>query len=212
MSRGRQCTRVRDGQACAGILLTGGASRRLGRDKASLIVEGETLARRTGRLLVAVCELAVEVGPGRSGLPSVLESPRGGGPLAGLLAGERWLALQGYRGPVLLVATDLPRLHVELLAQLRDVATSGSVLPVVDGRSQPLLARWSPEDLDEAHRQWARGERSLRFLGERPEVLHWDRAHWAPAIRPQDFADVDTPEDARDLGLRGALGEERSWH
>ena len=55
----------------AGILLTGGASRRMGTDKATIVVGGETLARRTARLLSAVCDPAVEVGPGASDLPAV---------------------------------------------------------------------------------------------------------------------------------------------
>ena len=40
----------------AGILLTGGRSRRMGVDKASLVVDGETLAVRAGRLLATLCE------------------------------------------------------------------------------------------------------------------------------------------------------------
>ena len=71
----------------AGVLLTGGASRRMGTDKARLVVNGETLAARSARVLTAVCDPVVEVGPGVSGLPAVLEEPPGAGPLVALLAG-----------------------------------------------------------------------------------------------------------------------------
>ena len=60
----------------AGVLLTGGASRRMGTDKARLVVDGETLAARSARVLAAVCEPVIEVGPGVSGLPAVEEEPR----------------------------------------------------------------------------------------------------------------------------------------
>ena len=48
----------------AGILLTGGRSRRLGVDKATLVLDGETLAQRAARRLGAVCEPVVEAGDG----------------------------------------------------------------------------------------------------------------------------------------------------
>jgi len=82
----------------AAILLTGGKSRRMGHDKSRLIVEGSTLAVRTARLLRPVVETAVEVGPGVSGLPTTLEEPPGGGPLAALSAGYRALRLKSVFG------------------------------------------------------------------------------------------------------------------
>ena len=59
----------------AALLLTGGASRRLGRDKATLMVGGVPLARRTAALLVEVANPVIEVGPGYTGLPHVVEKP-----------------------------------------------------------------------------------------------------------------------------------------
>ena len=47
--------------------MTGGASRRLGRDKATLMYQGETLAVRAARVLSEVCDPVIEVGPGVSG-------------------------------------------------------------------------------------------------------------------------------------------------
>ena len=68
----------------AGILLTGGRSRRMGVDKATLVLDGETLAVRAGRRLAAACAPTLEVGDGLSGLPSLREWPPGSGPLAAL--------------------------------------------------------------------------------------------------------------------------------
>ena len=48
----------------AGILLTGGRSRRLGVDKATLVLDGETLAQRAARRLGAVYDPVVEAGDG----------------------------------------------------------------------------------------------------------------------------------------------------
>ena len=61
--------------AVSGLLLTGGASRRLGVDKSRLRVDGRTLAERAAERLRAVCDIVVEVGPGRSDLPVAREDP-----------------------------------------------------------------------------------------------------------------------------------------
>src|SRR5712692_7095438 len=92
----------------AGVLLTGGASRRMGRDKALLVVDGRTLAERGAELLAAVADPVVEVGPGHSGLAAVQEDPPGSGPLAGLCAGAAELGRLGHDGSVLLLAVDMP--------------------------------------------------------------------------------------------------------
>ena len=47
-----------------GLLLTGGRSRRLGADKAGLVLDGETLAHRMAARLAAVCDPVLEVGRG----------------------------------------------------------------------------------------------------------------------------------------------------
>ena len=71
----------------AGVLLTGGASSRMGTDKARLVVNGETLAAHAARVLSAVCDPVIEVGQGVTGLPAIQEDPAGAGPLVALVAG-----------------------------------------------------------------------------------------------------------------------------
>src|SRR5438105_2544862 len=59
----------------AGVLLTGGASRRMGLDKATLVVDGETFAQRAARVLTAACDPVIEVGSGVTVLPCAREEP-----------------------------------------------------------------------------------------------------------------------------------------
>ena len=82
----------------AALLLTGGASRRLGRDKATITVGGTTLAERTAALLEQVARPVIEVGPGYTSLICVREEPTGEGPLAAMAAG--WAELTRAAGPV----------------------------------------------------------------------------------------------------------------
>lgn len=185
----------------AALLLTGGASRRMGFDKATIAVGTETCASRIARLLRATADPVLEVGPGWTGLSSTREEPPGSGPLAAVAAGRAALLGRGHDGPALVLACDLPLLSAGLLELLASRPGSGSVLPVVDGRAQPLCARWSALDLDEAARLLATGERSLRHLPCRAGAELLDEHIWASVTRASAFEDLDTPADLERLGL-----------
>ena len=90
--------------ALGGLLLTGGASRRMGEDKALIEVGGRRLVDHAAALLTAVADPVIEVGPGWSGLPAVREDPPGSGPLAALGAGAASLRAAGHDGAVLVLA------------------------------------------------------------------------------------------------------------
>src|SRR4051794_40818295 len=100
----------------------------MGTDKASLVVRGEAMAAGAARVLAAICNPVVEVGPGVTGLDSVHEEPRGAGPLAGFLAGVDAL---GAPGPVVLLGCDLPLVDEAVLRFIVDRAGSGSVVPMI---------------------------------------------------------------------------------
>jgi len=192
-----------------GVLLCGGASRRMGFDKTQLIVYGTTMAARTAGLMRQVVVSAVEVGPGLSGLTSVREDQPGSGPLAAISAGWNAVSDDEHTG-ALVVAGDLPFVSEPLLRLLVEWESSRSVVPVVDGRDQPLCARWSRNDLAEARELLSRGERSLRHMSRRADVDYLDESTWGRVATWREFADVDTPEDLRRLGLIDLdRGEER---
>lgn len=185
---------------CAALVLTGGASRRMGTDKASLRLspcDPDTLAERTARLVSGVAAVALEVGPGRSSLPAVAEDPPGSGPLAAVAAGGEALAAAGWSGPVLVVATDLPRLTEPLLRWLAGHPAESSVVPLRDGRVQPLCARYSRADLETAARLVAGGRRAMKDLLAATAPLLVPEEDWAGAGPGGAAAidDVDTPED-----------------
>lgn len=192
----------------AGVLLTGGASRRMGSDKASLLAAAgrgpgaETLAKRNGRLLAGACHPCVEVGPGRSGLDAIVEDPPGAGPLVALAAAGGELRRRGWLGPALVVATDLPALAGPALGWLACYPSPGSVVPVTRPGDvpQPLCARWSGADLALASRLVAAGARAMRDLvGVAGPALAAADGPGAPGSAA--FADADTPGQARALGL-----------
>ncbi len=182
----------------AGILLTGGSSRRLGVDKATLMLDGETLAARAARLLGAVCVRVVEVGSGVSIVPAVREDPPGSGPLRALVAGATALATTAPVESVVLLACDLPNVAPVLDAL---IAISGDhvVIPVDEhGRRQYVCARYGANALERAAALAATGERSLRALLDAvgpAGVVQLD------GFAPRVFADIDTPTDAQRAGI-----------
>jgi molybdopterin-guanine dinucleotide biosynthesis protein A len=197
----------------AALLLTGGASRRLGRDKASLPLGPTTLAARTAALLAEVAAPVVEVGPGRTSLPHVLDTPAGEGPLAAVAAGWAALARLVRPGPdhALVVATDLPRLTVGFLEWLAGHPAPGCVVPVdAAGRPQYLCARYSAAALCRAAPLVERGRRAVRdLLGSEEVAATWaGPVEWQPAAGDADaLVDIDTPADlerwsGRTLGVR----------
>jgi molybdopterin-guanine dinucleotide biosynthesis protein A len=185
----------------AGILLTGGHSRRMGVDKATLVLDGETLAQRAARRLAAVSDPVLEVGDGPSGLPFLRESPPGSGPLAALAAAGVALRDRGHNGPALLLAVDLPAVDEAWLRWLRDRPGEPTAVPRVDGYLQPVCARYGADALVAAESLAAGGLRALRDLFDVVEHDVIDEREWRTVAGDETFVDLDTPVDATRFGL-----------
>ena len=178
----------------AGLVLTGGASTRLGQDKAVLPIDGERLVDRTVRLLSDVCAPVIEVGPGYSSLPFISEQPPSSGPLVALAAGIDVLRQQGF---------DLPRLAPALLDWLVAYPGDHSVVPIVDDRAQTLCARYNASALDAVSALVKNGERSLQSLLNVISVNRASIDEWGEVVTPECFFDIDTPEDLDRSGYSG---------
>lgn len=128
----------------AGALLLGGASSRMGRDKAQLSLDGESLAARSARLLARCFQEVLLVGgpPGAAfcAPPArLVDDPPGPRcPLRGLVG-----ALAAAQAPrVVVIATDLPGLCDALPLALSAWPDADAVIPRRGGRPEPLCALW----------------------------------------------------------------------
>ena len=185
-----------------GILLTGGTSRRLGTDKATLVLDGRTLAERAAATLREAGIVAVEVGPGHSDLPAVREEPPGSGPLAALVAGFEALGrvLDGAPEAAVLLACDLPYAAPVVAALVGAPTSAALVVPLdADGRAQYVCARYGAALVARAATLLAAGERSLRALAATVPAPERVELTGLPA---DALADIDTEADARRLGIQ----------
>ena len=198
---------------CAGILLTGGASSRMGVDKATLVLHpgAPTLAQRAAAELLAVAAPVIEVGPGVSGLRSVAEEGVHPGPLVALGAAVAalgaGLGTKGGGASALVLACDMPLVDRALLGWLASYPGDGTVIPLdsEEGRPQTLCARWSDRALSSIAELVAHGERSLRPLLRLPDVTLIPALQWAPRAGPAGLRaldDVDTSADVERLVRR----------
>lgn len=179
---------------CTALILAGGDSRRMGQDKAALLLDGKTLLENVAatmlqlfpKVMVSVRQLRGEVP-----LPQVCDAQAGGGPLAGLVAG----LAQAETPWVFAVACDMPFIQpsvIEQLATLRD--GHQAVVSVAGGYRQPLAAFYAVRALPEMRAALAGGDKSLRGVLQKLDVLYVEEAE-LHATDPRNFFDLDTPQD-----------------
>ena len=175
----------------------------MGRDKAELVVAGERLADRAARVLTAVCDPVLEVGPGRSPLEAAVDDEPRAGPLAALVTGADALRARGYDGAVVLLGVDLPFVDAPLLGLVANHAAAETVVPVAGGMRQSCCARYAPAALGVAAELVERGERALHALLSTVPVVEISEVEWRSVAPADALADLDTPEDLARHGVEG---------
>lgn len=186
---------------CTALVLTGGRSRRFGRDKANALVDGVPMLTRVVGALPP--EMAVVlVGPRPPALPREVtvcrEEPPGGGPVAALAAGMAQVATDH----LVLLATDLPVLADtpgRLAAALAESGDHVSAVMAVDrqGRPQPLCAAYRTNEVARAlGRLGDPSGASVRSLVTGLATAFLPMPEVGPATAVTDPTwDVDTPAD-----------------
>jgi len=118
------------------VILTGGASSRMGADKAALLWGGRRAVDRLADLARELGAAAVVTSGARDyGLPNAAEDPPGGGPVAGVVAGVAALRTGGCER-ALVLAVDAPTITPEDLAPLLAAPAPGAAY---EGLHLPLV-------------------------------------------------------------------------
>ncbi|MCH7510759.1 MAG: molybdenum cofactor guanylyltransferase [Chloroflexi bacterium] len=196
-----------------GAVLAGGRGRRIGGDKPSLEVGGQTMVRhavdalRLARLDVTLVLRAHQPVPLTAHTFAVVrDEVENAGPLGGLHALLRWLPMEW----ALVASCDQPFLAPELLRELLSQAR-GDVDAVV-GRPadlmEPLPGLYRRTCLPAIEEALARGERSFRDLLSSLRV----RAVPAETLRQRDhqllsYVNVNTPADLSRARATATIGD-----
>ena len=178
----------------AAAILAGGAGRRMGADKATLVVEGGAMASRVAAVAAGVADPVVLVAPdghpARSlGLVTVTDP--GEGPPAALSAALGALAAEH----VLVLAADHPALRPELLALLIGLRRSAPAVACrgPGGFLEPLVAVYERAPALAAARA---GARTLHGLLAAVGARILEPPEWRAADPDgRSFTDLDTPGD-----------------
>ena len=180
------------------FILVGGASSRMGRDKARLAFQGQTAIDRTSALLRSITSRVALVG-GREdyvGMETIVDTHERWGALGGIHA-----ALRNCRTAwALIIACDLPLVTNDLFGRLMSFTDESidAVVPIQpDGRPQPLCALYRRAGcLGETERLIAQDEHSPRALLSVVKT-RWIEYHEVSDLRSAQhfFLNVNTPED-----------------
>jgi molybdopterin-guanine dinucleotide biosynthesis protein A len=175
-----------------GAVLCGGASRRMGVDKATIQVDGVAMARRLADTLVAAgCSRVVAIGGDPAvlrdlGLEYIDDEFPGEGPLGGILTG---LALGS---PAVVVACDLPSLRAATVEALVTALDGHDVAVAFTDRAEPLCAVWSGGSAEVLRGRFDAGERAVHRAIDGLDIA------WV-MVSAADLHNVNTPDDLGNL-------------
>ena len=178
--------------AFEGAVLAGGASRRMGTDKAFIEIGGTTLLQGAASALQDAGATSVIVVGGdaervrRLGLRHIADAWPSAGPLGGIITALRNTSAE----TVAVLACDLTRPSASAIAGVRQALGDADVaVPVINGQAEWLHAVWRRTALQQLERSFTAGERApKRAVGELrvQQFLDGD---------PLSFHDADCPGD-----------------
>jgi molybdopterin-guanine dinucleotide biosynthesis protein A len=176
------------------LVLAGGQSRRMGRPKALLPVQGTTLVEwLVRRLEPSFRELLVAAGEATQLPPGlrrcfVADQRPGAGPLAGIEAG-----LAAARQPTLVaLGCDMPHVTPALARRLAAAASGhDAAVPRFGGRPEAACAAYRPGALDAISAALDDGRRKAA------DALATIDVNWLDGLDPALFTNLNTPDEYR---------------
>jgi molybdopterin-guanine dinucleotide biosynthesis protein A len=189
-----------------GLVLAGGLSSRMGRDKAALVFAGAPLSLRALSRLRPQVSLVAFNGSGIEGLPADIPSlpdtvAGHQGPLAGVLAGLRHAEGLGI-GNVVSVPVDAPFFPLDLVSRLWKALgddTSRIAVAASGGTLHPVFGLWPTHLADDLeHFVTTDAKRRVRgFIERHPHVIvDFPLAAMRGGLETVDpFLNMNRPED-----------------
>ncbi|MGR9239443.1 molybdenum cofactor guanylyltransferase MobA [Rhizobium leguminosarum] len=185
----------------AGVVLAGGRSQRMGRDKAGVMLGAESLLHHVlTRLAQQAPLVAVNADAAAEGVPVVPDRFRGkAGPMAGIHAAMVYAAGLPSITHVVTVSVDCPFFPADLVARLAAAIEHPSQIAIAasEGRSHPVFGLW-PVTLAADLEAWITTDENRRV---RDFLLRHDVTEVAFPLHPtrasllDPFFNINTPDD-----------------
>lgn len=180
------------------VLLAGGESRRMGRDKSAVVFRDEPLWRRQLRVLrdLRPEKVFVSARTASSWMPDdtelLLDEPPSRGPLSGLAKALE----QMQTSHLVVLAVDMPFVTREQLQFLCDKAGEGcGVVPLIGERAEPLAAIYPREAAPDFSAALAAPDLSLQPLVRKLAGAGKVRMLSVPPDEERFYRSINTPED-----------------
>lgn len=181
------------------IILAGGQSSRMGQDKASIVVDGQSMLERLIRVVSPLTTQVVVMLSASQQLPPISDefeslidigrdSQAAQGPLQGIA--DALPLLHPEIDNLFILSCDLPHLTTDVLTEMKQLLTSDidGVCAQVNGKDNPLLAVYQRRVISNAVRPSAAGRTCMVLIDD-----HQITRISPPPGTPLVFSDMNTP-------------------
>ena len=168
------------------VLLTGGASKRMGTPKSDIMVDGTSIGNRTALELASVCQKVTVLGlQPLEGYGFQLDSEEYGGPRRAL---DQFKPTHSY---VFVASCDMPHFQAKIVLLLRDeIGNHDACIPFLEGFRQPLCGLYKQQVIG----RQIQGESSMMSLLKRVDVQEVDEGKLLSfGLNPRQFLSFNTP-------------------
>jgi molybdopterin-guanine dinucleotide biosynthesis protein A len=190
------------------LLLAGGESRRMGRDKATLDFDGRPLWKRQLELLRTLGpeKIFVSARTPPSWLPDevglLLDDPPSRGPISGL---TKALAASGTTH-LIVFAVDMPFMSAGEFRRLLELATEGcGVVPIIGERAEPLAAIYPATAARDFQAALAGQDLSMQSVVRRLAQIGKVKLSEVPDAGANLYRSVNEPGDLKEGRFEAAL-------
>ncbi len=188
-----------DQETISGFILAGGKSRRMGTDKALMLIQDETLLARMIGLIEPFCEPIAISGQRMAyssykidQIPDVFADC---GPISGLFSCLKHTSTDWN----LFVSVDVPFVNDELIRFLiAHIGESDCIVPRHDSGIEPLVGLYHRKAIPKLEEMILKGDFKLMNVLSKLNTLYLDCNHLTKKI-PKLFHNLNTPDDFKSV-------------
>jgi molybdenum cofactor guanylyltransferase len=187
-----------------GIVLSGGKSSRMGKEKGLCLLQGKPLIEYSIELLKQFCE-TIKISSNNAdydyfGHQIVKDKITGIGPAAGIYS----CLLASGDNENFVLSCDTPMVSIELIRVILsdDIKNRDALIPVYNGFPEPLCALYRKSCLPAFAESIKDGQYKIQDILKKVNVNFVELTQSDSIIHPLSFTNVNTPEDIRKLEVQ----------